>query len=56
MFLVVKREKSVDYGVRATIFEKFLHFGSENRKNAGYLYEGIKIPSEGPNRHLKAIK
>lgn len=42
MFLVVKREKSVDYGVRTTIFEKLLHFGSENRKNAGYLYEGIK--------------
>ena len=30
MFLVVKREKSVAYKVRAKIFEKLLHFGSEN--------------------------
>ena len=35
-------EKSVEYMVRAKIFEKLFHFGSENRKIAGYLYEGIK--------------
>ena len=41
--LVSKSEKSVEYKVRAKIFEKLLHFGSENRKNAGYLYEGINL-------------
>ncbi|MBQ8249091.1 MAG: hypothetical protein IJY93_04315 [Clostridia bacterium] len=52
--MVVKLQKSVDYRVKAKIFEKLLDFGSENPKNAGYLYEGIN-PMEivGDSIHKK---
>ena len=46
----------MEYRVNANFFEKLFHFGFENRKNAGYLYEGLKISPDNPKQTSQTLE